>query len=72
MVREGYWFGLPPLLLGMVLLIVRGEWQTAAGAILLLLGLFVFSFFRNPERVIPVGTGADCVARGRTCGRGQR
>ncbi len=57
MVREGYWFGLPPFILGMVLLIVRGEWQTAAGAILLLLGLFVFSFFRNPERVIPSEPG---------------
>ena len=57
MVREGYWFGLPPFIVGMVLLIVRGEWQTAAGAILLLLGLFVFSFFRNPERVIPSEPG---------------
>ena len=57
MVREGYWFGLPPLLLGVVLLIVRGEWQTAAGAILVLLSLFVFSFFRNPEREIPAEPG---------------
>jgi phosphatidylserine decarboxylase len=53
MVREGYWFGLPPLLIGLLLLIFTRGWAAAAGVALVLLGLFVFSFFRNPERTIP-------------------
>ena len=53
MVREGYWFGLPPLLLGLLLLGIGRGWLFACGAILVFLGLFVFSFFRNPDRVVP-------------------
>jgi phosphatidylserine decarboxylase len=53
MVREGYWFGLPPLLLGLLLLAYARGWKFAAGVVLVVLGLFVFSFFRNPERLIP-------------------
>jgi phosphatidylserine decarboxylase len=57
MVREGYWFGLPPLLLGIVLIAFGHAWVFAAGVVLFLLGLFVFSFFRNPERTIPQDAG---------------
>lgn len=50
MVREGYYFGLPPLILGIAALFLR--W-TVAGVVLFLLAVFVFSFFRNPDRQIP-------------------
>jgi phosphatidylserine decarboxylase len=53
MVREGYWFGLPPLLIGFFLLTFPRSWAYVGGAILVFLGLFVFSFFRNPDRTIP-------------------
>jgi phosphatidylserine decarboxylase len=55
MVKEGYYFGVPPLVLGGVLFLVH--WNLAAIA-LVLLALFVFSFFRDPERVIPGEAGA--------------
>lgn len=57
MVREGYSFGLPPFLIGLVLLVWGRGWMLALGIVLALLGLFVFSFFRNPDRVIPTETG---------------
>ena len=53
MVREGYSFGLPPFLVGLLLSAVGMGWVFAAGVVLALLGLFIFSFFRNPERAIP-------------------
>src|SRR4029077_8163870 len=55
MVKEGYYFGLPPLALGAAALLLR--W-TVAGVILLCLAAFVFYFFRDPERVIPADAGA--------------
>jgi len=55
MVKEGYYFGLPPLVLGGVIFLLH--WYVAA-AVLLLLAAFVFSFFRDPERVIPTEPGA--------------
>jgi phosphatidylserine decarboxylase len=55
MVKEGYYFGLPPLALGGAALFLR--W-TVAGIILLCLAAFVFYFFRDPERVIPADSGA--------------
>ena len=55
MVKEGYYFGVPPLVLGAVLFLAH--WNVAAIA-LVLLALFVFSFFRDPERVIPGEPGA--------------
>jgi phosphatidylserine decarboxylase len=54
MVKEGYYFGLPPLALGGVFLLLH--WYMAAG-VLLFLALFVLSFFRDPERVIPAEPG---------------
>jgi phosphatidylserine decarboxylase len=50
MVREGYYFGLPPLLLGGIAFLAH--WPIA-GILLLCLAAFVFYFFRDPERVIP-------------------
>jgi phosphatidylserine decarboxylase len=52
MVKEGYKFGLPPLVLGGVLLAIGWYW---AGGILIFVALFVFYFFRDPERAIPAG-----------------
>ena len=55
MVKEGYYFGLPPLALGVVALLLR--WNVV-GAILILLAAFVFYFFRDPERIIPADANA--------------
>jgi phosphatidylserine decarboxylase len=66
MVREGYWLGLPPLLIGVLLLLLSGGWLLGVGILFVLLGLFVFSFFRNPERTIPNAPGVlVCPADGR-------
>ncbi len=55
MVKEGYYFGLPPLVLGVAA--VLAHW-VVLGVILIALALFVFYFFRDPERVIPTEPGA--------------
>jgi phosphatidylserine decarboxylase len=55
MVKEGYYFGLPLLILGGVGLLLR--WNIAAW-VLVFLAAFVFSFFRDPQRVIPTEAGA--------------
>ena len=55
MVKEGYSFGVPLLLLGGVSFLLH--WYVAT-AVLAFLAAFVFSFFRDPERVIPVEPGA--------------
>lgn len=55
MVKEGYKFGLPPLIAGLLCLIPHWWWPAG---ILVFLGLFVFYFFRDPERKIPVDPGA--------------
>jgi phosphatidylserine decarboxylase len=55
MVKEGYYFGLPPLALGAAALFLR--W-TVAGVILIGLAAFIFYFFRDPERVIPADAAA--------------
>lgn len=54
MVRDGYKFALPPLLLGVLALFLG--WRTPA-ILLLALGLFVVYFFRDPERVPPSEPG---------------
>ncbi len=57
MVKEGYYFGLPPMLAGLI------AWGTGThtGAWialpLVLLGLFVFYFFRDPNRKVPMEPG---------------
>jgi len=55
MVKEGFYFGLPPLALGGAALLLR--W-TIAATILLCLAAFIFYFFRDPERAIPADAGA--------------
>jgi len=55
MVKEAYQFALPPIVAGVLCLIPR--WYWAAG-VLIFLGLFVFYFFRDPEREIPAEPGA--------------
>jgi len=57
MVKEGYWFGLPPLVVGLVLLALRTPVSYAVGGLLIFLALFVFYFFRNPNRDIPMEAG---------------
>jgi len=55
MVKEGYYFGLPPWLSAASRFFFR--W-TIAGTLLLLLAAFIFYFFRDPDRVIPADAGA--------------
>jgi len=55
MVKEGYYFGIPLLALSGAAFLLR--WNVV-GVILVLLALFVFSFFRDPERAIPSEPGA--------------
>jgi phosphatidylserine decarboxylase len=57
MVKEGYWFGLPPLSIGGVLLAMRTPLSVTIGAVLVFLALFVLYFFRNPDRKIPMEPG---------------
>jgi len=57
MVKEGYWFGVPPLAVGLVLLLLRPPLALALGGLLIFLALFVFYFFRNPGRSIPMEPG---------------
>ena len=55
MVKEGYYFGLPLLVLGGAAYLA--QW-TMPAIVLVCLAIFVFSFFRDPERVIPAEPGA--------------
>jgi len=50
MVKDAYGFAAPPLVLGVLCL---GFGWYGAAVILFFLGLFVFYFFRDPERTIP-------------------
>src|ERR1700675_2818875 len=54
MIKEAYKFGFPPIAVG--LLCLAFGWRWPAG-VLIVLGLFVFYFFRNPERTIPSEPG---------------
>lgn len=54
MVSEGYKFGLPPIVVGVVCFLLH--W-ISVGAVSVFLGLFVFYFFRDPDRVVPSGAG---------------
>lgn len=55
MVKEGYQFAGPPMVLGVIALVFGWNWT---GAILLFLAAFVLYFFRDPERVAPGEPGA--------------
>lgn len=50
MVKDGYRFALPPIVLGIAAAAWGWRW---AGAALIVLGLFAACFFRDPERKIP-------------------
>jgi phosphatidylserine decarboxylase len=50
MVKDAYRFALPPLIAGIDFVGIGSAW---AGLILILLGLFIFYFFRDPDRTIP-------------------
>jgi phosphatidylserine decarboxylase len=50
MVKDGYRFAAPPLLLGIIGVVLHWNWL---GGILIFLGLFVVFFFRDPERTPP-------------------
>ncbi|HVO58770.1 MAG TPA: phosphatidylserine decarboxylase [Dongiaceae bacterium] len=50
MVKEGYYFGVPPLLVGIAAIVLH--WRIP-GALLVAFGLFCFSFFRDPDRQVP-------------------
>lgn len=58
MVKEGYAFGFPPLVAGLAALLFQTPWAIAAGIVLVGLALFVFYFFRDPERAIPAEANA--------------
>jgi phosphatidylserine decarboxylase len=55
MVKEGYAFGFPPLVAGLAALLFQTPLTIAVGVVFVTLGLFVFYFFRDPERAIPAG-----------------
>lgn len=54
MVKEGYKFSVPPLVLGLTALLAGWRWTAV---VLILLALFVLYFFRNPKRTIPGAPG---------------
>ena len=54
MVKEGFWFSAPPLVLGLIALALGWRWT---GGVLIFLALFVLYFFRNPYRAIPTAPG---------------
>ncbi len=57
MVREGFLFGFPPLVLGMLLLLFLTPVSLVTGGILIFFAFFTFYFFRNPTRSIPKEAG---------------
>src|ERR1700758_2505863 len=54
MVKDAYRFALPPLIAGIVCVVIGWKWP---GGVLIFLGLFVFYFFRDPNRTIPSTPG---------------
>jgi phosphatidylserine decarboxylase len=55
MIKDAYRFAIPPLVAGAVCLLLHWNW---VAGILIFLGLFIFYFFRDPNRVIPSEPGA--------------
>ncbi|MGA2508975.1 MAG: phosphatidylserine decarboxylase [Candidatus Acidiferrales bacterium] len=60
MIKDAYRFAVPPILAGAACLAAGWKWHgwDWPGGILIFLGLFVFYFFRDPERAIPSEAGA--------------
>ena len=54
MIKDAYRFAVPPLIAGLLCFIPGWKFF---GAVLIFLGLFVFYFFRDPQRVIPTTPG---------------
>jgi len=52
MVKDAYRFAVPPLFLGVACFAFGWKWP---GGIFVLLSLFIFYFFRDPERTVPGG-----------------
>jgi phosphatidylserine decarboxylase len=50
MVKDGYKFAAPPIVVGSVAALLHWHWL---GGVLIFLGLFVLFFFRDPERTPP-------------------
>jgi phosphatidylserine decarboxylase len=61
MVKDGYWYGLPLILIGGGLLgfgfYWPGKFFLLASAFFFILALFVLNFFRDPEREVPAVPG---------------
>jgi phosphatidylserine decarboxylase len=57
MVKEGYYFGVPPIAAGLLALALRWPLAGNLGVLLVCLGLFLLYFFRDPERAIPGDPG---------------
>jgi phosphatidylserine decarboxylase len=61
MVKDGYWYSLPLILIGGGLLgfgfFWPGKFFFLAAAFFLILALFVLNFFRDPERSVPSAPG---------------
>jgi phosphatidylserine decarboxylase len=55
MVKDAYKFAVPPIVAGVACLFF--DWKLPA-ALLILLGAFIFYFFRDPERAIPADPAA--------------
>ena len=55
MIKDAYKFAVPPIVAGIACLFF--DWKLPA-AILILLGGFIFYFFRDPDRAIPADTAA--------------
>jgi phosphatidylserine decarboxylase len=55
MVKEGYWFGVPPLLVGLLGMLLGSY---GVPLVLFPVAAFVFYFFRDPGRVIPSEPGS--------------
>lgn len=55
MVKEAYKFALPPLLVGVLFWLLGWKWLAA---LLVFIGLFVFYFFRDPDRNVLAELGA--------------
>ena len=64
MVKDGFKFAAPPLIAGVILLVMARLSDhamtelTVVGGVFIFLGIFVLYFFRDPERQIPTEPGA--------------
>src|SRR5579864_5887709 len=55
MVKDGYRFAAPPIVLGILAALLHWNWL---GGVLIFLGLFVVFFFRDPQRTPPADPNA--------------